>query len=186
MTPQRFGKDFSEQISVPTTPELSCTLVGTLTRGFLSRRPASERAVEFIEPRQAQLWSTPCGAQPIVVLGIKLWCTTPVPLDTLASRMVDIVALLAGHIAEDRACDRALSQKVMRESSDFTLARKCLNEFNRDYPTFDFDCATAARLAVSIVAARWDEILTLAAELFARRSLSGESVRMILGIKLGN
>src|ERR1700674_524003 len=43
-----------------------------LARGFLSRRPASERAVELIEQRQAHLWSTPCGAQPIVVLGIKL------------------------------------------------------------------------------------------------------------------
>src|SRR5258708_32432782 len=53
-------------------PELSCALAGTLTRGFLSRRPASERAVELIEQRQAHLWSTPCGAQPIVVLGIKL------------------------------------------------------------------------------------------------------------------
>ena len=53
-------------------PELSCALVGTLIRGFLSRRPASERAVELIEQRQAHLWSTACGAQPIVVLGIKL------------------------------------------------------------------------------------------------------------------
>src|SRR6267154_2796883 len=49
-----------------------CALAGTLTRGFLSRRPASARSVELIEQRQAHLWSTPCGAQPIVVLGIKL------------------------------------------------------------------------------------------------------------------
>jgi hypothetical protein len=48
------------------------TTAGTLTRGFLSRRPASERAVELIEQRQAHLGSTSCGAWPIVVLGIKL------------------------------------------------------------------------------------------------------------------
>jgi len=44
----------------------------SLARGFLSRRPASECAVELIERRQAHLWLTACGTQPKVVLGIKL------------------------------------------------------------------------------------------------------------------
>lgn len=46
--------------------------VGTLARGFLSRRPAPERAVELIEECQTHLWATECGAQPIVILCIKL------------------------------------------------------------------------------------------------------------------
>jgi hypothetical protein len=41
--------------------------LGTLACGFLSRRPAPERAVELIEQRQTHLWSTKCGGQPIVV-----------------------------------------------------------------------------------------------------------------------
>src|ERR1700730_16463842 len=66
------GGIFPNKFPYGRPPELSCALVGTLVRGFLSRGPASQRAVELIEQRQAYLWSTACGAQPIVVLGIKL------------------------------------------------------------------------------------------------------------------
>src|ERR1700678_2017826 len=56
----------------PISSELYCALVGTLARGFLSRWPAPQRAVELIEQPQAHFWSTACGAQPKVVLAIKL------------------------------------------------------------------------------------------------------------------
>jgi hypothetical protein len=72
MTPRQFGRDFSEQISVRTTAS-AFLRSGRYPNPWLAFSPTGVRACgELIEPRQAHLWSTAYGAQPIVVLGIKL------------------------------------------------------------------------------------------------------------------
>src|ERR1700730_12281765 len=72
MTPRQFGRD-SFRTNFHTDDRLSFPAFrSVLARDLLYRPPASEYAVECIEQRQAHLWSTAYGAQPIMALDIKL------------------------------------------------------------------------------------------------------------------